>query len=295
MKHLISKFLYSGLLGATMLFSLIGCDSGSELSSNLALDKGIVEANQAYLSHFGSAPEVNSGTAYARVGYFPLKDKPGKVGAMPMFLLTQNDQMVKILENIARNEMMVFGNTPYYNPFPEDFTLDISLNDNIATINIQTTEEWKKEDQKAATLALTETALQFDQVKSVSIMLNGNLVDEMPQHGSMHNENAIVEVGPPKLILIAGVWEGKQKEPEEILIEFDRPVILENFELTHPDGQKVQGDYYQSIFQMAVVVHPEFPEMFQEGTKLKAQWQAIDLLGRSNQGTDTLALIRFNH
>jgi hypothetical protein len=94
---------------------------------------------------------------------------------------------------------------------------------------------------------------------------------------------------------MAGAWEKGQDEPEEVLVEFDRPVKVNSFELYHLDGQKVEGEYFKSIFQMAVVVHPKLPELFQEGTSLRAEWNVVDELGRANSGVDTMPLKKLIH
>lgn len=76
-----------------------------------------------------------------------------------------------------------------------------------------------------------------------------------------------------------GAREKEHETSKEILVEFDRPVKVNSFVLFHEDSQKVEGEYYKSIFQMAVVVHPKPPELFQEGTSLRAEWDVVDELG----------------
>ena len=46
---------------------------------------------------------------------------------------------------------------------------------------------------------------------------------------------------------------------------------------------------------MAVVIHPESPQLFSEGTTLKAEWSVVDTLGRENSGVDTMPLVKYEH
>jgi hypothetical protein len=158
-----------------------------------------------------------------------------------------------------------------------------------------TAQQWKDESLRAGMIALMETALQFDEVKFVKVTLNGEPLPWIPDTGYQKRLDAIIDVPPPNLILMAGAWEKGQDDPEEILVEFDRPVKVNSFELYHLDGQKVEGEYFKSIFQMAVVVHPKSPELFQEGTSLRAEWNVVDELGRENSGVDTMPLEKFIH
>jgi hypothetical protein len=117
----------------------------------------------------------------------------------------------------------------------------------------------------------------------------------MPAGGYLHNPQQMVEPGPPKLVMLAGAWQGGAEVPEELLIEFDRPVKVESIKLSDEAGNVVAGEYYTAIFQMAVVVHPEYPERYREGTVLRAEWSVVDNLGRAGSGTDTRPLRRLEH
>ena len=94
---------------------------------------------------------------------------------------------------------------------------------------------------------------------------------------------------------MAGMWERGGDSPDELLAEFDRPVKINNFKLFMRSGEAVDGEYFTSIFQMAVVVLPKDPTLYQESTVLRAEWDVVDGLERSNSGTTTLPLLRYEH
>ena len=276
----------------SFLFFALGCQQDEVQKES----SGIVEATSSYLESFGVPPQGKAGRAYAAVGYLPVKDMPDKLGPIPIFLFSEENQLEKVLNKLISGDLVTSQKQIYYNPFPRDLELVIkSKEGNLLTIDLLTKKDWDRNDQHAGTIALMETALQFSHVQKVKVMLNGSVVEDMPEAGFQKNSDLMIEVPPPILILMAGAWEKGQNEPEEILIQFDRPIKVEKFKLYHLDGQQVQGDYYKSLFQMAVVIHPENSSLFREGTTLKAEWSIVDELGRKNSGVDTMQLIKYEH
>lgn len=257
---------------------------------------GIVEATPSYQESFGVPPQGKAGRAYAIVGYLPVKGIPDKLGPLPVFLFTEENHLGKALTKLVSGDLVTSQKQIYYNPFPADLKIANKPEDRgVLTIDLLTKENWEASHQRAGIMALKETALQFSSVQKVRVNLNGSEVQGMPQAGYQKNKDLIMEVPPPMLILMAGAWEKGHSEPEEILAEFDRPVKVEEFKLYHLDGQEVQGQYYMSIFQMAVVIHPESPSLFREGTTLRAEWSVVDKLGRKNSGIDSMQLFKYEH
>lgn len=101
--------------------------------------------------------------------------------------------------------------------------------------------------------------------------------------------------GPPPLLLVVGAWEKGAQDPEEILADFDRSVKIESFSLMDASGQKIQGDYFTSAFDMAVGIHPESPSAIREGIRLCAEWRVVDRLGRIGEGSGNFTLGRHDH
>ncbi len=270
--------------------------SGCEPQKASQPQAGRVEATEAYLQHFGMPPQGKEGRAYARVLYLPVKDSPGKVRALPVFLFDEDGQLSKILDRLTGGELLLPQDSALYDPFPADFDVVAGPPQNgVLELTLKTQQVWNDEDQRAAGLSLAETALQFAEVQSVHIRLNGQPLSFMPVGGFEHNPGGLAEVPPPTLTLIAGMWEDGAEAPAELLVEFDRPVKVNHFLLRNAEGNRVEGDYYTSIFEMAVVVHPKNPGAYREGTVLQAEWHVVDVLGRSGKGATTLPLKRFEH
>lgn len=279
-----------------VIFALLLFPLGCQQEETPPERAGLVTASEAYLESFGTPPQGKSGRAYAVVVYLPIKERPGKLLAFPVFLFTEENQLEKVLEKLISGDLVSSEKMNVYSPFPGDLELVIeSLKDDVLTLNLNTNKRWAEADQKSAVNALKETALQFNEVSAVKIMLNGSFVLGMPENGFQHEKELLAQMTPPLLILMAGVWEEGQETPEEILIEFDRPIKIKSFNLYHSDGKKIEGDNYTSIFQMAVVLHPERPELFKEGAVLRAEWSVVDYLGRENNGVDMMALKKYLH
>ncbi|MFK5927087.1 MAG: GerMN domain-containing protein [Desulfuromusa sp.] len=257
---------------------------------------GSVEANPAYLKYFGDPPQVSKGVGYARVGFFPLLENPQKVRAVPLYLFSENKQLQQILQRVTGGEMIPFLNGQFYHPFSVEDQFRVNpVKDNVLTLEITSKREIRRADLAAIALSLTETALQFSEVKLVQVLVNGEPLPFMPKAGFSHSPEKISAVAPPALLVAAGVWEAGSEDPAELVVNFDRPVAIENIKLTDSSGKKIEGEYFRSVFDMAVVVHPADASLFHEGTKIHIDWDVTDKLGRSNKGSSFLALKRIDH
>jgi len=292
MKKII--LLAGALLGGTLfLFSL----AVGQQQKNEPFKPGLVEANQAYLDNFGPPPQGKKGRGFARVGYLPRQEPPGKVQPIPLFLFSEDDQMQKIFDRLVSGELVQPSQSPLYNPFPADIDIDVkSLQNGTLNLSLSTRQAWSPDDLAAAGRALTETGLQFGEVQRVRVLLNDELFPKMPTAGFLHDPRQVAEAGPPELVMVVGKWEKGSEVPHEILAEFNRPVKINSFHLYEErSGSTVDGEYFTSIFQMAVVIHPQNPGHYQEGSVLRAEWDVVDELGRPNQDSSTFPLRRYDH
>jgi len=94
---------------------------------------------------------------------------------------------------------------------------------------------------------------------------------------------------------MAGMWEQGTDSLDELLVEFDRPVKVNNFKLYNSSEKSIEGEYFTSIFQMAVVVMPGDKTLYKEGDVFRAEWDVVDFMGRVNSGSSTMPLRRFEH
>lgn len=288
--------LILALLGVLLSFSLLTACQQEETPVSSPKNSGVVEANQAYLDNFGTPPQGKAGEAFARVGYLPLQDFPDKVRAIPLFLFSDKDELQQILNRLISGELRLPTDFGLYNPFPDDLEVKATpLRSPAVTLSLLTQQSWSDNDMATAGRALAETVLQFDVVERVIITLKGQPLPQMPADGYLHEPEKLVEVELPTLVLITGMWEKGTDKLNELLVEFDRPITVKNFKLYDNSGKAVDGEYFTSIFQMAVVILPKDPSHYREATLLRAEWDVVDGLGRSNSGTTILPLQRFEH
>jgi hypothetical protein len=270
----------------------VGCENRKKTA-----ETGSVQANQAFLEHFGQPPTPERGTCFARVGFFPSTTDPGKVRAVPYFLFRETGQLEQILDRMVSERDIFPAGADMTTPFPPGTEVSLSsVQAGLVELNLLTPEDGIAElDPEAAALALTETAVQFEEIERVRILLNGDPLPGMPADGFRYQPDRIAPVGPPVLLTVIGTWEEGGEAPEEILIGFDRPVTVETFQLLDGSGLQVKGEYYRSVFDMAVVIHPESPHDFTDGMTLRAEWDVTDTLGRKGKGAGDFTLIRHDH
>jgi hypothetical protein len=94
---------------------------------------------------------------------------------------------------------------------------------------------------------------------------------------------------------MAGMWEKGTDNLDELLVQFDRPVKVNSFTLYDSSDKLIDGEYFTSMFQMAVVVMPGDKSLYKEGDLLRAEWDVTDEKGRANSGTNSMALRRYEH
>ncbi len=128
-----------------------------------------------------------------------------------------------------------------------------------------TQQSWSEDDMASAGLALAATVLQFEQTNKVVIMLNGRPLSQMPADGYVRDPETLIAVEPPSLALMAGMWEKGTDNLDELLVEFDRPIKVNSFKLYNSSEGSIEGEYFTSIFQMAVVVLPGDKTLYKEG------------------------------
>ena len=280
-----------------VLFVIIGLIAvGCENRRNGA-EKGTVKANPGYLEHFGRPPTPETGTCFARIGFFPSTTHPGKVRPVPYFLFTETGQLEQILHRMVSEQGVFHSGVDMVTPFPPGTEVSLSaVKEGLVEVNLLVPEKGRATlDLQAVAVTLTETAVQFEEIERVRILLNGEPLPGMPGDGFRHQPDRISPAGPAVLLTVIGSWEKGAEAPEEILLGFDRPVTVESFQLLDPLGQPVKGEYYRSVFDMAVVIHPAIPQDFTAGMTLRVEWEVTDALGRKGKGAGDFVLIRHDH
>ncbi|HKI51688.1 MAG TPA: GerMN domain-containing protein [Geothermobacteraceae bacterium] len=257
--------------------------------------QGSVRANQAYLDTFGQPPVPDRGECFARVGYYPLRSSPERLQAVPFFLFNIESERPLLFERLVNNPLALPADGPLLNPFPSGTSMQVATRGELLELQLKSPNPASATDLAAMAAALTETAGQYPEIKRVRLWLNGALWPGMPAEGFVPEPKRIVEPGPPRLLLVIGSWEADAAGPEEILADFDRPVTVESFSLSDEAGRNLEGEYFTSAFDMAVVLRPAQPEAMREGMPLRASWKVKDKLGRGGSGEGRFMLQRHDH
>jgi hypothetical protein len=284
-KHLLGFFILAAAF-------LTACEKKAE-----EVPAGTVKASSAYVEFFGEPPTPERGVCFARVGFYPLNIAPSKVRPVPFFLFREEGQPELLLQRLISGEVTFPEASPLVNPFPDSSRLQVrSLGDGLIELDLTLGTAVADETVlMPMAAALTETAVQFDEVSRVRLFLDGTAWPGMPAEGFAHDAQRIADPGAPTLLTVVGVWVRGAQDLEEILANFDRPVTIRRFVLRDAAGNDVQGAFYQSVFNMAVVLHPDKAAEFREGITLTAEWEVVDSLGRDGKGVDAFSLVRLEH
>jgi len=276
---------------ATLL--LAGCEQGTPVSSPPL--HGKVRATDAYTRYFGEAPLPEQGLCFARSWFFPVRDEPTRLLPVPLFLFDDQNEMPQIVTRMLAMSKFVGSSAPFEIPFPAGMELrHFELAERTARLNLVYPGEPLEELRlQSIAASLTETLAQFDTVDKVYLSINGRPWAAMPPGGFRGDAGRVVPPGPPRLLMAAGSWEPGADNPHELLINFDRPMHVRSIDVRLADGRPVRGEYFHSVYKMAVVIRPERPELLKEGTKLKVRWAVSDRMGRSAEGEEMLGLLRF--
>jgi hypothetical protein len=286
------------LLALLSLALLLAATAGCQRKEETKETAGKVQASEAYINYFGTPPTVAEGTCFALVGYYPVVGKTEKLSPFPLFLFNRTNQMEIVTEQLLRwGEGWDMGGM-LSNPFPPDTQLlSLRLEEDLARVELsrQVLEETDADRQKTIIDVIGHTLAQFEGVQRVMVVAEGELLPHQAERAFMPDPAVLVGPGPPRVLAVAGTWEEGQKGPEEVSVFFDRPVTIKEVRLSDEGGRPLQGEYFQSVFDMAVVLHPADPSAIVEGMPLAVAWQVADRKGRKGKGKKTFSLKRLEH
>lgn len=259
---------------------------------------GKVTATDAYLTHFGAAPTVQEGIAYAMVGYLPKADNPEQLVPLPLFLFSESNRMKMLIDRLLSVDSEATERIGATNPFPSGILLNTLIQDgDQLNVDLTGAPELVKDSQRLQTIqaVLGHSLLQFPGVTRVRLSINGELPAGFAAEGVIPDPSVVASPGEPKLIGVVGVWEPGASQAQEVSIFFDRPLNVIQLEVREHGGAKVEGEQFRSVFDMAVVVLPKNPERLSEGQPMTIKYDVIDRIGRTAQGEKTLLLVRMEH
>lgn len=265
------------LLLLFLLPPMFGCDRAPETTGKLIADS-------AYQEYFGTPPTPKAGTAWVRVGFLPRSDDPGRLAPLPFFFYRDDSQLQLLLDQLTGDNLRLPTESGLHNPFPVgSHAVTANRVAGKREINL-VLPDGQQDGLDAMAAVLVETAGRFPGVKQVLLNLNGKPWPGMPAGGFPFPTGRNIDPGPPHPLLALADFGTDADHPAELLVNFDRPVKLDHFRLEAGDGQEVEGDYFQSVFDMAVVVHPKHPELLAAGKPVKISWTARDSKGRKGSG-----------
>ncbi len=267
-----------------LLFLLPACERQVDESA------GKVHVDATYREFFGAAPEVRAGTAWARVGFLPRTDGSGRLQPLPFFLYRQDGQLQLLLDQLTGPLLRPVAASGLVNPFPPGSRAVAASRVGASRQIDLSLPEGNKGDLEAMAAVLVETAARFGGVERVVLTLGGQPWPGMPNGGFLPRRERIADPGPPRPLAAYASLTAEEDHPAEILVYFDRPVTIEEFRLFDAAGGPVEGDFFQSVFDMAVVVHPRRLSRLPVGAPLKIGWQVQDARGRQGSGEVTLPL-----
>jgi len=249
-----------------------------------------VIADDAYQQFFGSPPIPTSGTAWVRIGFLPRSDGSGSLAPLPFFFYRDDSQLQLLLDQLTGDPMRLPPGSGLVNPFPAG-SRSVTANRVAGKREINLVlPPGGETDLKAMEAVLVETAGRFPKIKQVLLTLNGGPWPGMPDGGFPFPSGRTIDPGPPHPLIALADLESGAEHQAELLVNFDRPVKIESFELKDDEGKVIGGDYFQSVFDMAVVVHPTNPHRLKVGKPLRVAWQASDAMGRAGSGEVVLPL-----
>lgn len=271
-----------------LTFALYGCGEKEETAQ--------IRATPAYLKYFGEAPVPKEGVCFARVGFLPEAQDPSRLRPFPLFLFNEEMQLEKLIDRLLTMEEFSPRSKERLLTFPKG-TLLRSVRHAGGEVAIDLELPETKADPASAagwTAALAATAGQFPNVKRVRVTHKGVPLAGVPHQGIAPDDSRVSQPGVPEPLTVVGNWHKGENLPEEIQISFDRPVSIEQLHLQNQHGRKIEGDYYQSMFDMAVIIHPKQPQSISAGMPVELSWKAVDPLGRRSEGKRVFFLQRID-
>lgn len=255
-----------------------------------------VVASDAYRAHFGDPPSVPEGICHALVGYYPLVEDPSRLRPVPHFTFAAQGRPQLVLRQVMLGPEAFGLEDVLINPFPEKAVLrEVTVSDGLAVAHFSPELMQVRADLQQAMLAsIGHTLLQFEEIKRVRVMVAGQVPPLFPEGDLSLEGTEVVDPGPP-VLLQALLHEDADAPPGEMVIFFDRPVQVRNFQMEFPEGEPVRGEYFTSVFDMAVVIHPADPYRIGMDDKVFLDWHVVDDKGREAQGRDYWPLALLSH
>jgi germination protein M len=269
--------------------SLVGCSKDKDKAM---AKPGRVSATKAFETYFGPAPTTPKGSCYGFVIYFPSASNPGKVVPFPFFSFDEASLKKVALERLlgGMDEKTYAGQ--FLQLFPKGSRLlSLTENDGVVSADFSTEIRPAAANKTGPALfnAVTLSLMQFGGVQGVRILSGGAELYSTEKQPAP-DSSAVLQPSAPRLLNVIGMKETAAAPVGEVDALFDRPVTISEFSFTLPDGTKIDGDLFHSMFDMAAVLKPKDPSKLAPGMRIKAHWKATDKVGRESSGDNVFPL-----
>ncbi len=255
--------------------------------------QGRISATATYEKYFGPAPTPLEGTCFAMAGFLPLAENPQKVVPLPLFMFSEENRMHAMVNRLLTMDEDAGRRIGVISPLPKGTVLmALHQHENTVSLDLHPPPGLKPSTAKPVFAALGHSLVQFPGVEKIVITLDGLPLEGLPEQGYVPSQADVADPGEPLILGVVGEWGEPDQGLKELSVFFDRPVHVDEILVTPQGGVPVQGEYFQSIFDMAIVVHPQDPMAFLEGMQMQVKYRATDPLGRSAGGTENFPLMR---
>lgn len=238
------------------------------------------KATEDYRRYFGNIPEVGMIECQGLVIYFPSNDGSSYT-PYPFFITTPGKRDRLIVRTMLAGLPSRSMGEEVEPIFPPGFSLnDIMVAGESLEISLKGV-LYKEKELGVAAGSLVKTFKQFyPRLARASITISGTK-DSGERHASMVK---VRDPGPPKVLDAFLVREEDEKEPHEIRILFDRPVMINDMKVNEDGGKRLEGDLYLAEFSMAAVLSSRDVRKIKKGQRLSIAYSIHDFLGRQTSG-----------
>lgn len=281
----MTKSIIFRLLVLAAVLHCVACDARRSDDSDLFKPRPVASA--AYLTHYGPAPVISSGSYQALVGFLPRIDSPQKVSPFPVFQATSQDAILRLLQRLLTADSELLRRYDLVNPFPLG-TRILSLHQQNEIVRIDLSRHVLRQQnvnlRRAIVLSLGHTLVQFPGISKVVVTVEGIPLSGSDVHHSFLNPIDVVAPSAPRIVGAAAISISGNEQPDTISIFFDRPVSIKELLLTNDHGIVIDGNVTMDNFDMTVLLHPSSSKQIRAGMRIRVLWEVFDALGESGRG-----------
>ncbi len=239
-----------------------------------------VKASSEYLKLYGNVPDVGMIKCEAFVAYYPSID--GKEYLPFPFFITSPEKRDTLVARTLLAGLPTKALSKVASPLLSGKweLVSVDRKERTLTFLVKGNAEKSSQGLEKAAGALFLTYSQFyPDLAEVRLKVEGG--NEAVSRGEGLK---VRDPGAPALLDAFLVKKGEDEKPGELRVIFDRPVMILDFEVKRPGGEKVPGKVYLAEFSMAAILDLDEGGSVREGENLVISYGIHDYLGRVSRG-----------